>query len=72
MSSILAQIKDDLGYDINQRYPRQHVMYTQIHSYRSIKKEVNAEDLKYSGEKDEDPSNQQLRNIFCNLDSVEN
>jgi len=38
----------------------------------SIRKEVNAEDEKYSGEQDEEPSNLQLKNIFCNLDSVEN
>ena len=49
---ILAQIKDDLGSDVNQRYPREHPVTTQIRSCISIRKDVNAEDEKYSGEQD--------------------
>lgn len=44
----------------------------QIQSCRNIRKEITSEDQRYSGYQDEDPSNQQLRNIFFNLDSVEN
>lgn len=45
-------------------------MAAQIRGCREIRSEVNAENEKYSGEQDDDPSNQQLRNIFFNLDSV--
>ncbi len=70
MMNILSQIKEDLGADVSQRYPRQHPVAAQMKSCMNIRKEVNAEDEKYSGEQDEEPSNLQLKNIFCNLDSV--
>jgi hypothetical protein len=70
--AILTQIKEELGTDINPRHIRENPIATQIKDCRDIRKEVNAEEEKYCGEQEEDPSNQQLKYIFFNLNSVEN
>lgn len=70
MLLILNEIRQELGDDGNLRYSREHPIAVQLKNYESIRKEVNAEDKKTWGEPDNNPSNQQMQNIFFNLNSV--
>jgi hypothetical protein len=72
MYKFLLVIEEELGADTSSKYRSDNSISMQIQSCRNIRKEINSEDQRYSGYQDEDPSNQQLRNIFFNLDSVEN
>lgn len=67
---VLNRIKEEVSGDV--RRGRDNILATQIGDLQQISKELATHQELEQGQSDDEPSNQQLRNIFENLDSVEN